>query len=134
MILVRSILVDHNIEGQALLLEGTLVEQTWTTLFNLRFARLWDVGLSKASSDREVWRYAQAHEMVLLTANRHMTGADSLQQTIREENTPSSLPVLTIAAEKRMKERAYRERCATRLAEILFDLDRYRGTGRLFIP
>jgi hypothetical protein len=35
------------------------------------------VGLSYASSDREVWRFAQAQHMLLLTANRRMQGVVS---------------------------------------------------------
>ncbi len=69
-----SVLVDHNIEGQALLLLGTLQAQSWATLLDLRFLRLADVGLSEASTDREVWRFAQAQRMVLLTENRRMSG------------------------------------------------------------
>jgi hypothetical protein len=34
--------------------------------------------------------------MLLLTANRRMAGLDSLEQTIREEGTLDSLPVLTV--------------------------------------
>lgn len=129
-----SVLVDHNIEGQALLLLGTLQAQSWATLLDLRFPRLADVGLSEASTDREVWRFAQAQQMVLLTENRRMSGPDSLEQTLREENRPSSLPVLTVGAAKQLSQRVYRERCAIRLAEVLMDLDNYLGVGRLFIP
>ena len=35
-----SVLVDHNIEGQALLLLGTLQAQSWATLLDLR-SRAW---------------------------------------------------------------------------------------------
>jgi hypothetical protein len=129
-----SILVDHNLEGQSLLLAGTLFEQSWITLLDARFMRLMDAGLPDNSCDRAVWRHAQATEMVLLTANRRMVGTDTLEQTIREEITPTSLPVVTITAAKRMNERKYRERCSDCLAEILFDLDDYREAGRLFIP
>jgi hypothetical protein len=115
---MTAILVDHNLEGQSLLLAGTLLEQSWTSLLDLRFSHLADEGLPRSMSDRDLWHYAQAHGMVLLTANRRMLGPDTLEQTIREENTPTALPVLTIAAAKRMNERAYRERCANRLAEI----------------
>ena len=72
--------------------------------------------------------------MLLLTANRNMFGEDSLQQTIRDENRPESNPVITIANVNRVRERNYREECATRLAEICSDVDSYLGTGRLFIP
>ncbi len=131
---MTTILVDHNLEGQALLLAGTLLRQSWMSLLDLRFSRLTDEGLPETSSDREIWRYAQARGMILLTANRRMAGPDTLEETIRAENTPTSIPILTVTSEKRMSERSYRERCADRLAEILFDLDDYRGAGRLFIP
>jgi hypothetical protein len=42
--------------------------------------------------------------------------------------------VVTIADLDRMIEKTYREQCATRLAEIVFDLDDYLGAGRLYIP
>ena len=72
--------------------------------------------------------------MVLLTHNRNMKGDDSLEQTIREDNTPTSLPAVTIGRIDRIRERAYRERCAVRLIEIGLDIENYLGTGRIFIP
>ena len=50
--------------------------------------------------------------MILLTSNRRRREEDSLEQTLREENTATSLPVLTIGNAERMIERRYRERCA----------------------
>lgn len=72
--------------------------------------------------------------MILLTANRSMKGTDSLEQTIQEENTENSLPVITIGSTDRMTNFEYRERCSIRLVEILLDLDNCMGAGRLFIP
>lgn len=72
--------------------------------------------------------------MILLTANRKMEGENSPEQTIQEENTPDSLPVLTISRQEGLKDREYRSRCAERLFEIVFDLNDYLGTGRIFIP
>ena len=63
-----------------------------------------------------------------------MIGEDSLEQVIREENEPDSLPVLTISDAKRVIEPDYREWCALRLLEIADDLVNFLGTGRLFIP
>jgi hypothetical protein len=42
--------------------------------------------------------------------------------------------VITFGSAERLIDRAYRERCAERLAEIAFDLERYLGVGRLLIP
>ncbi len=50
-----------------------------------------------------------------------MEGADSLEQTIRDENTSESLPVLTIGNISRFVESEYRKKCATRLIEIICD-------------
>ncbi len=77
---------------------------------------------------------AQAHYLLLLTANRNMQGGDSLEQTIREENQETSLPVITISNVERMVEATYRAQCTARLAEIVIYLDNYLGSGRLFIP
>ena len=93
-----------------------------------------EIGLPLASTDRTIWRFAQAHGMLLLTGNRNMDGANSLEQTIREENNANALPVITIARLDRIVERDYREACVTRLAEIGLYLDNYIGTGRQFIP
>jgi len=131
---VITILVDHNIEGQAVLLWSALAAGGWLELAPVRLVTLADVGLPFDSSDREVWRLAQARRMLLLTDNRSMSGEHSLEQTIREENTPTSLPAITIGRVDRLDESAYRERCVTRLIEIGLDLANYVGTGRLFIP
>jgi hypothetical protein len=128
-----TLLVDHNIEGHAMLLWGTLTAEGWPDLLALCMVTFPQVGLSYASSDREVWRFAQAQHM-LLTANRRMQGEHTLEHTIREENTPTSLPVLTIGNANRMLEKAYRERCVIRLVEVGLDLENYLGTGRVFIP
>lgn len=70
----------------------------------------------------------------MLTANRNMKNIDSLEQTIQEENTLASLPVITLGNINRMSDFKYREQCSIRLIEILLDLDNYMGSGRLFIP
>ncbi len=91
--------------------------------------------MTENSSDRKVWCFAQANRMIILTDNRSDNEEDSLEQTIREENTLASLPVLTVGNVDRLKkERLYRERCAVRIAEILTDLKNHLGTARIFIP
>lgn len=129
-----TIFVDHDIEGQAALLLSTLESQGWVRLGLLRVATFEELSLPVESSDREIWRFAQERRMLLLTGNRNMTGEDSLEQTIRNENRPDSIPVVTIANVNRIAERNYREECATRLAVICLDVEGYLGTGRLFTP
>jgi hypothetical protein len=131
---VTTFLIDHNLKGQAVLLWGVLTARGWLELAPLRYATFEAVGLSVNSSDRMVWRFAQQHQLLLLTANRNMKGQDSLEQTIREENASKSLPVVTIASRDRLTERVYRERCAVRLVEIVLDLNQYLGAEHIFIP
>jgi predicted nuclease of predicted toxin-antitoxin system len=131
---VIKILVDHNLEGQALTLWGALVAEGWLELISAELVRFTEVGLPIDSDDRAVWGCAQANQMILLTNNRNMKGDDSLGQTLREENTPTSLPVITIGNPNRLSEREYRSQCVSRLVEIALDLDNYLGTARIFIP
>ncbi len=96
--------------------------------------RFVEVGLSYDSTDRNVWRFVQSNRMFLLTDNRNMVGADSLEQTIRDENRETSLPVITLSRADRVVEQSYWDRCATRLLDIILALDNHLGTGRIFIP
>lgn len=129
-----NFLIDHNLKGQATLLWGTIAAEGWLEVLPIRFVLFEEVGLSENSSDRIVWEFAQTNQMIILTANRNMKGVDSLEQLIREENTTTSLPVVTVGNKERLDEQIYRERCAIRLVEILFDLENYLGVGRLYIP
>jgi predicted nuclease of predicted toxin-antitoxin system len=129
-----TLLVDYNLDGYALVFLGILTKLGWLEFVRIRFVTFREVGLSMESSDRMVWSYAQENQMMILTANRNMKGGDSLEQVMREENTASSFPVLTIGNFDRLDEANYRERCVERLIEIVLDIDNYKGAGRLFIP
>jgi predicted nuclease of predicted toxin-antitoxin system len=130
-----NILVDHNLRGHSVVLAGSLAVSGWLDLISIRFVLFEEVGLEVDSSDRAVWRCAQANEMILLTANRSMKGKDSLEQVMREENTLSSLPVITIGSiDRLLAEPEYRDRCVNRLVYIVVDVDDYRGARRIFIP
>lgn len=113
---------------------GTFNTAGWSELFPVRLLTFEEAGLPPDTNDRALWRFVQRNHMLLLTDNRNMKGKDSLEQTVREETTPASLPVLTVGNAERMTERKYREKCANRLAEIIYDIERYRGVSRLFIP
>lgn len=128
-------LIDHNLRGHAILLLGTLIASGWLDLIRINFVFFEDVNLSENSNDRIVWQEAQSKEMILLTGNRSMKGKDSLEQVLREENTPESLPVITIGnVDRILTEAEYREKCVNRLIEIVIDIDDYRGSRRIFIP
>lgn len=129
-----KILADHDIEGYAVTLLGTLAAEGWLELIPLEMVTFDDVGLPIDSTDREVWRFAQANEMILITNNRNMRGEDSLEQTLREENKITSLPILTISNVQRIAEKRYRERCAAQILEIVLDLDKNMGRSRIYIP
>ena len=127
-------LVDYNLDGYALVLLGILAKRSWLELLSISFITFREAGLPIDSSDRIVWRYAQANQMMILTANRNMKGEDSLERVMREENTPASFPVITIGDLDRLDEFDYRERCVDRLIEIVLDIENYIGVGRQFIP
>ncbi len=129
-----TLLADHNMEGQAVWLWDTILKIELPDIIDMRMVMFADIGLPENSNDRAVWRFAQKNHMILLTDNRSDNESDSLEQTIREENSLASLPVLTVGCLDRMRENYYRVRCAERIAEIVFDLKNYMGTGRIFIP
>ncbi len=127
------VLVDYNLKGYVVLLQGTLAAEGWLDLLSIRFVMLEEAGLAVDSNDRVIWQFAQANQMLLLTANRNAKGKNSLEQTIREEGTPTSLPVITIGSLDRLIEREYREQCSARLADIVLYIENYLGVSRLFI-
>ena len=130
-----NFLIDHNLRGHAVVLLGSLTASGWLDLVPIRFVLFEEVGLSITSDDRVVWRLAQANQMILLTANRSMKGKDSLEQGMREENTQTSLLVITMGNINRLlTELAYRERCINRLVEIVVNIEDYKGARRIFIP
>ena len=130
-----NFLVDHNLRGHSVVLAGSLAASGWLELILIRFVLFEEVGLAITSDDRVVWQYAQANQMILITANRSMKGKDSLEEVMREENTPTSLPVVTIGnIDRLMAEPKYRERCVDRLVDIVIDIEDYQGARRIFIP
>jgi hypothetical protein len=128
------ILADYNINRQALLLSGSLAVSGFLDLIPIRITTFAEVGLAENSSDRIVWRFIQDNKLLLLTANRNAQGEDSLEQVMRQENQPTSLPILTIGDPDRINEFEYRERSLEKLVEIVIDIQDYLGAGRLFIP
>jgi Domain of unknown function (DUF5615) len=128
-------LIDHNLEGHAEILLGTIASQGWLELLPIQFVTFKEINLPINSSDRIVWRLAQTNQMILLTANRSMKGEESLEQVLREENTAKSLPVVTIGDAKRLlADRTYRNLAANRIIEIALDMETWMGTGRVFVP
>lgn len=130
-----NFLVDHNLRGHSVVLAGSFTASGWLDLISIRFILFEEVGLAVTSDDRVVWRYAQANQMILITGNRSMKGKDSLEQVMWEENTPTSLPVVTIGnIDRLLSEPDYRNRCVNRLVDIVVDIEEYQGARRIFIP
>lgn len=129
-----TLLSDHDIELYARLLWGEFALEDWREFGVSRMATFADVALHRESTDRLVWQFCQRHNAVLLTGNRNMENADSLEAVLRELNEPQSLPILTIANPQRLVESAYREDCAYCVAEIVQELDNLRGAARIFVP
>jgi len=131
-------MADHNIEGHFVVLLRLWTSEAWAALWEsleLEVESFVRLGIPYGTADRDLWQICQQRATVLLTANRNDEGPDSLEATIRDLNTPSSLPVLTIAdPELVLTSPAYAERVAIQVLEYLMDLDNFRGTGRLFVP
>lgn len=128
------VLVDNDIDGFRLLLARALESTGWSEYQLIELASLSEVGLARETNDRAIWRFCQLNGLILLTNNRNQKDPNSLGQTIREENTLNSLPVLTIRDQQRLHSLAYRVACIERLLDIVLDLNNHLGTGRLFIP
>jgi hypothetical protein len=135
---VNGILADANCEGHLALLVR-LFQEGWRhdvwEILHLTPRSLSDLGLQPDASGRDVWEACQREQVILLTANRNDDGPESLEATIQQHNTPASLPVFTLANDQRgLRDRLYAEAVADRLLEVLFDIDSYRGAGRLYLP
>ncbi|HEX5273025.1 MAG TPA: hypothetical protein VFW33_21155, partial [Gemmataceae bacterium] len=90
---------------------------------------------AREAPDDVIWKLCQERELVLVTNNRSAEAVDSLESTIRRQNLPTSLPVLTVAdAEQIRHSREYADRVIERLLDVLMRVESLRGTGRLYLP
>jgi hypothetical protein len=135
---VPGLLADVNVEGHFHAIVSPFQAAPWNGIWtdmDVSLQTFASVGLPRNVSDADLWRTCQQRDLILVTGNRNREGADSLEATIRANNTLTSLPVLTLASPKRILiDRAYAERVAERILDYLVDIERYRGTGRLFVP
>jgi hypothetical protein len=136
---LRGILLDVNVGGKfTRLIQRNFAGGVWLGLWQdlaLAVLTLHALDLPDNSSDELVWQTCQAEGLVLLTCNRNHEGADSLEATIRRHNQSHSLPVLTISDSHRFgNDSAYDACLAQDLLAYLIDIDRVRGTGRLYVP
>jgi predicted nuclease of predicted toxin-antitoxin system len=135
---VKGLIADANIQGQVEYLVQRMRADAWADFWQelgLVLCRFEDVGLSFASTDQEVWNICQAEQLVLITDNRNLDSDDSLEATIRRNNTPASLPVFTIADMSEFRtDNIYVERVIEALYDYLLRIDDVRGAGRLYLP
>lgn len=104
-----TLLSDKNCEGHTRELYHVLIREGWTALLDIRLATFKDVDLND--------------------------GDDSLEMVTQRLLTVSTLPVLTIGKlEKVMRDTHYRDACAETIALVIFELHKFRGIPRLFIP
>lgn len=135
---MMGILADNNAQGHVEILvqiwQSDAWREFWTDL-NVSLLTFGDLGLTPEVPDALLWNACQQRQVVLITYNRNAKGPDSLEETIRAHNAPHSLPVFTIAnADRVHTSKAYAERVAERLLEYLLEIDKVRGTGRLYVP
>ena len=135
---MNGILADINIQGHVELLQHVWESDYWREVWESLALRLYtfaDVGLPRNAPDTKVWELCQQRGLALVTANRNQEGPDSLESAIRHQNSAASLPVFTLADPEHVRHsRAYAERVVEKLLERLLDINKYRGTGRLYLP
>lgn len=133
---MQTVLSDYNCEGQARAIFRALDVGAYLRLIPLELRFFVDVGLPNDAEDAAVWQHCQDRGFVLLTGNRKTSdGEQSLESTIRRLSTSNSLPVLTISNLRRvLTDPIYCQACALRIAEVVLDLEAYRGVQRLYLP
>ena len=129
---------DNDILGHFRVLLGHLDSPTWQDMWrrlDIKIQSFESLGLDRTAPDREIWQTCQQQQVILITANRNEDDPDSLEATIRDSNTPESLPVFTLANVDRIRlSSAYAEEVAERIIDQLMNLENIRGAGRIWLP
>lgn len=129
-----TILLDHDLEGQAVFLEAALRETAWDQDLHIEFIRLRDINLPQDCTDEVIWTYVQQKRLLLITNNRNRDDDTSLQAMIDDHNSPTSLPVLTISDQTKLIIPEYRQQVVDKIVAVVVDLENYLGTGRIYLP
>jgi hypothetical protein len=135
---VKGLLADANIQGQVEYLVQRMKANAWADFWQelgLVLHRFEDLGLSASSTDLEIWNVCQSAQLILITDNRNLDSEDSLEATIRRNNTPECLPVFTITDVNEFRTNSsYVDRVVEVLYDYILRIDDVRGTGRLYVP
>lgn len=95
-----AIMADHDVEGQMQVLLRLLTSDEWHPLWAalaVRVESFASLEMPADTSDAALWRVCQQQDILLITGNRNKAGAEALEAVIARENTPTSLPVLTLS-------------------------------------
>jgi len=135
---MRAIMADNDIQGHMNALMHLLTSDAWRDLWvglNLTVRTFAEISLTADVSDAALWHRCQQEQIVLITGNRNKESSDSLEATIQNFNTPTSLPVLTLADPNQvLANRDYANRVVEAMLQYLMEIDNVRGTGRLWLP
>jgi hypothetical protein len=135
---VKGLLADINIQGHLDLLVVLMKAEPWKLFWDhlqLEYFHFSDVDLAPDAKDSLIWETCQSKELVLITENRNSNDPDSLEATIKARNSPTRLPVLTIANVPHLRaSQEYANRIIDTLIGFLLRIDALRGTGRLYLP
>jgi hypothetical protein len=136
--IMPRILADHNVELHVEVLVRICLSPKWADVWASLACQIDSfegLGLPHETIDSKLWQLCQERGIVLITGNRNADGPTSLEMAIHQLRTDKSLPVVTISDPDRLlRDRDYAQAAAARLLEHLWDLERLRGTGRLYIP
>src|SRR5437899_1160481 len=118
---MKGLVADINVIGHWRIirghLEGALWGEVWASL-KLTEETFKSLGLPLEVVDSVLWKVCQEKELILLTDNRNADSPDSLEVTIRAQNTSTSLPVFTIGDSDRiMGDKLYAQRAAEKLLD-----------------
>jgi hypothetical protein len=132
------IMSDNDVRGHVSRLMDICQASPWAELWRdleCVLCSFEDLELPENATDAAVWQACQSGGVLLVTGNRNAEGQESLEVTIRRQNRPDCLPVLTLADPDRItRDRQYAESVVERLFDVLIDVEVFRGTGRLFLP
>lgn len=134
---MAAIMADNDIQGQFQAILQVFQSSYWRDYWE-RLAcsveTFESLGIPRHAPDVDVWQACQRHRVVLITGNRNDDSPTSLESAILTFNSPSALPVFTIASPTYFKSREYVDRIAERILELLTDLEQLEGAGRIYVP
>ncbi len=137
---MRGLLADVNVQGHLPYLRqllDTLGLGSVLAELKLSLVTFPELGLPRDLDDRPLWVRCQQDGWVLFTENRNADGSDSLQATLNDSWQVGRLPILTLANKGKFEHsRAYAERVATDIAELLFGIaqGQYLDQPRIYVP